>query len=140
MRLQVLDTPFGFKIINDAYNANPDSMRRAVYELVRLKGAGKTIAVLGDMLELGEGSDREHYELGKYVCNSGVDHLICFGTFSSKTLQGYGNAETGLCAQTHKEAAKLLMQFANPGDLVLVKGSRGSKMEQVIKEMMKEKG
>jgi len=140
MRLQVLDTPYGFKIINDAYNANPDSMRRAIDELVRLKGTGKTVAVLGDMLELGEGSDREHYELGKYVSNEGVDHLISFGTFSSKTLEGYGNSQRGLPAQTHQQAAKLLMELVNPGDLVLVKGSRGSRMEQVIKEIVKEQG
>ncbi|GJM16078.1 MAG: UDP-N-acetylmuramoyl-tripeptide--D-alanyl-D-alanine ligase [Thermodesulfobacteriota bacterium] len=138
MRLQVLDTPYGFKIINDAYNANPDSMRRAIDELARLKGAGQTLAVLGDMLELGEGSDREHYELGKYVSNEGVDNLISFGTFSSKTLEGYGNSQRGLLAQTHEEAAKLLMELATPGDLVLVKGSRGSRMEQVIKEIVKE--
>ncbi len=140
MRLQVLDTSDGFKIINDAYNANPDSMRRAIDELVRLKGTGKTVAVLGDMLELGEGSDKEHYELGKYVSNEGVDHLISFGTFSSKTLEGYGNSQSGLPAQTHQQAAKLLMELANPGDLVLVKGSRGSRMEQVIKEIVKEQG
>jgi len=115
-------------------------MRRAIDELVRLKGTGKTVAVLGDMLELGEGSDREHYELGKYVSNEGVDHLISFGTFSSKTLEGYGKAQNGLPAQTHQQAAKLLMELVNPGDLVLVKGSRGSRMEQVIKEIVKEQG
>ncbi|MGB3364005.1 MAG: UDP-N-acetylmuramoyl-tripeptide--D-alanyl-D-alanine ligase, partial [Thermodesulfobacteriota bacterium] len=88
MRLEVIDMPYGFKIINDAYNANPDSMRRAIDELVRLKGTGKTIAVLGDMLELGDGSEAEHNKLGKYVSKSGVDHLISFGAFSSKTLEG----------------------------------------------------
>jgi len=138
MRLEVIDTPYGFKVINDAYNANPDSMRRAIDELVRLKGTGKTIAVLGDMLELGEGSDREHYELGNYVSNQGVDHLISFGTFSSKTLEGYGSTRNGLHAQTQEEAAKLLMDLATPGDLVLVKGSRGSRMEKVIKLLIKE--
>ena len=115
-------------------------MRRAIDELTRLNGTGKTLAVLGDMLELGEGGDSEHYELGKYVLNAGVDHLISFGTFSSKTLEGYGNPQSGLPAQTHEEAAKLLMELANPGDLVLVKGSRGSRMEQVIKEIVKEQG
>lgn len=138
MRLEVIETPYGFKVINDAYNANPDSMRRAIDELVRLKGTGKTIAVLGDMLELGEGSEAEHNKLGKYVSKSGVDHLISFGTFSSKTLEGYSLAQSGLPAQTHEEAAKLLTDLANPGDLVLVKGSRGSRMEQVIKVLIKE--
>lgn len=140
MRLQVIDTSYGYKIINDAYNANPDSMKRAIDELVRLKGGGKTLAVLGDMLELGEGSDSEHYELGKYVRNTGVDHLISFGTFSSKTLEGFGKGPSGIPASTHEEAANLLKDLVTPGDLVLVKGSRGSKMEQVIKEIVKEQG
>lgn len=138
MRLQVVDTPYGFKIINDAYNANPDSMRRAIDELVRLKGNGNTVAVLGDMLELGEGSNAEHIKLGRYVSDQGVGNLISFGTFSSKTLEGYGCSQSGLPAQTHKEAAELLMDLTKPGDLVLVKGSRGSKMEQVIKALIKE--
>lgn len=138
MRLQVQDTPYGFKIINDAYNANPDSMKKAIDELVRLKGAGKTIAVLGDMLELGEGSETEHIKLGEYASKSGVNNLITFGKFSSNTLQGYGNLETGAIAQTHEAAAKLLTELANPSDLILVKGSRGSRMEQVIKALLKE--
>lgn len=138
MRLQVLDTPCGFKVINDAYNANPDSMKKAIDELVRLKGAGKTIAVLGDMLELGEGSESEHLKLGNYASKSGVDYLISFGKFSNKTLDGYSNVESGLPVQTHEEAANLLMELANPADLILVKGSRGSRMEQVIKALLKE--
>lgn len=138
MRLQVLNTTYGFKIINDAYNANPDSMRRAIDELVRLKGEGNTVAVLGDMLELGDGSESEHLELGAYASESGVDHLISFGAFSGKTLEGYINSGKGLPAQTHEEAAKLVMELARPGDLVLVKGSRGSRMERVIKEIIEE--
>ncbi len=138
MRLQVLDTTYGFKIINDAYNANPDSMKRAIDELVRLKGDGNTLAVLGDMLELGDGSEMEHLELGAYASKSGVDHLISFGAFSGKTLEGYINSRKGLPAQTHEEAAKLVLELARPGDLVLVKGSRGSRMERVIKEIIEE--
>jgi len=138
MRLQVLDTTYGFKIINDAYNANPDSMKRAIDELVRLKGDGNTLAVLGDMLELGEGSEKEHNELGHYASRLGVDHLISFGAFSGKTLEGYKNSRKGFPAQTHEEAAKLVLELAEPGDLVLVKGSRGSRMEQVIKEIIEE--
>ena len=137
MRLQVLDTPYGFKIINDAYNANPDSMRRAVDELVRLKGGGNTVAVLGDMLELGEGSEEEHYQLGKYVLNSGVDNLISYGSFSNRTLDGYVNSKKGLPAKSHTEAAQLVLELTKPGDLVLIKGSRGSRMEQIINEILK---
>ena len=138
MRLEVLDTPYGFKVINDAYNANPDSMKRAVDELVRLCGQGKTIAVLGDMLELGEGSESEHFGLGKYLIDSGVNNIIAFGKFSPNLLEGYGDLSNGFRVDTHKDAAEILIDLATPGDLVLVKGSRGSKMELVINELQGE--
>jgi len=138
MRLEVLDTPFGFKVINDAYNANPDSMRRAIDELVRLKGGGKAIAVLGDMLELGGTSELEHREIGKYLSTSGVDGVITYGSFAANTLEGAGSSISGFQVKTHQEAAKLLIDKAEPNDLVLVKGSRGSKMEQVIKGLLEE--
>ncbi len=135
MRLEVLNTPYGFKVINDAYNANPDSMKRAVDELVRLSGKGKTIAILGDMLELGEGSESEHFGLGRYLLDSGVNKVIAYGRFSPNLLKGYGDSDNGLFARTHQEAADLLVDLVGPGDLVLVKGSRGSRMELVIKEI-----
>jgi len=138
MRLEVLDTPYGFKIINDAYNSNPDSMKRAIDELVRLKGEGKGIAVLGDMLELGDGSEHEHLGIGKYLSSSGVDGVIVFGKFAPKILEGCNNSASGLLATTHEEAAKMLIDLAKPEDLVLVKGSRGSRMELVIKALLKE--
>ena len=138
MRLQVLDTPFGFKVINDAYNANPDSMKRAIDELVRLKGGGKAIAVLGDMLELGETSEYEHREIGKYLSASGVEQVLAYGSLAANILEGTGNSISGFHVRTHQEAAKMLIDMAEPNDLVLVKGSRGSTMEQVIKVLLEE--
>jgi len=138
MRLQVLDTPFGFKVINDAYNANPDSMKRAIDELVRLKGGGKAIAVLGDMLELGETSEYEHREIGKYLSASGVEQVLAYGSLAANILEGTGNSISGFHVKTHQEAAKMLIDTAEPNDLVLVKGSRGSTMEQVIKVLLEE--
>ena len=138
MRLQVLDTPFGFKVINDAYNANPDSMKRAIDELVRLKGGGKAIAVLGDMLELGEASEYEHREIGKYLSVSGVDDVITYGKYAANILDGASNSTNCFHAKTHQDAAKILIDTAKPNDLVLLKGSRGSRMEQVIKGLIEE--
>ncbi len=138
MRLEVLDTPFGFKVINDAYNANPDSMKRAIDELVRLCAGGKTIAVLGDMLELGEGSSSEHEKIGEYLCAQGVHKVIAYGKFSPDLLKGFANSADRHSAATHQEAASMLLDLASPGDLVLLKGSRGSRMELVMKELLKE--
>ena len=125
-------------MINDAYNANPDSMKRAIDELVRLKGQGRAVAVLGDMLELGEASKYEHREIGKYLSASGVDHVIAYGAYAENILEGTGNLIDTTHVMTHQEATKLLIDKAAPNDLVLVKGSRGSKMEQVIKGLLKE--
>jgi len=138
MRLQVLDTAFGFKVINDSYNANPDSMKRAIDELVRLKGRGRAIAVLGDMLELGTMSEAEHREIGEYLSTCGVDDVIAYGTYAANILEGTGNLTAGFHVKTHQEAAELLIEKAQPNDLVLVKGSRGSTMEQVIKGLLEE--
>lgn len=138
MRLQILDTPFGFKVINDAYNANPDSMKCAIDELVRLKGGGKAIAVLGDMLELGEASEHEHREIGKYLSVSGVDDVITYGKYAANILDGASNSTNCFHAKTHQDAARILIDTAKPNDLVLLKGSRGSRMEQVIKGLIEE--
>lgn len=138
MRLEVMDTPFGFKVINDTYNANPDSMRRAIEELARLKGSGKGIAVLGDMLELGNVSESEHESLGAFISESKIDFLVAYGKYGSHVLRGItAKTETAL-AETHDEAADILIRTAKAGDLVLVKGSRGMKMENVIQRLFKE--
>jgi len=135
MRLEVVDTPYGFSVINDAYNANPDSVRRAIDELVRLKGDGRTVAVLGDMLELGDASEEEHRAIGEYLSASGVDYVITYGRFGSSVLDSVSNGTSGVHAATHVEAADALSRFAGSGDLVLVKGSRGMRMEEVIKNL-----
>jgi UDP-N-acetylmuramoyl-tripeptide--D-alanyl-D-alanine ligase len=138
MRLEVMDTPLGFKIINDTYNANPDSMRRGIEELVRLKGSAKAIAVLGDMLELGGATETEHRSLGDFLYESNVDFVITYGKYGKHILEGSLGRVKGTFAETHDEAAAILIKIAKPGDLVLVKGSRGTRMENVIQSLFKE--
>jgi len=136
MRLEILESPSGFRVINDTYNANPDSMRSAIDELMAHKGPGKVIAVLGDMLELGENSAGEHYGVGEYLSASGVDYLIACGEFGRAILEGAGGGPDAFYASSHDEAAKIVMEIAKPGDLVLVKGSRGIRMEEVTKKLV----
>lgn len=136
MRLEVLESPSGFRVINDTYNANPDSMRSAIDELMSHKGAGGAIAVLGDMLELGEKSESEHYGLGEYLSASGVDYVIACGNFGRAMLEGAGEGSNGFYASSIDEAAKIVNEIARPGDLVLVKGSRGMRMEEVTKKLV----
>lgn len=138
MRLEVLRTPFGFRIINDAYNANPDSMRAALDELAgHRRGKTKTVAVLGDMLELGEGSEREHELIGEHVSQLGLDMVVAMGEFSQSLASAVRGQTVCHVAKSPQEAATLLLEVCGEDDVVLVKGSRGMKMETVIQALYK---
>ncbi len=133
MRLEVIRTPFGFRIINDSYNANPDSMRAALDELVaHRRGKAKAVAVLGDMLELGESSEREHQLIGEHVSQLGLDVVVAMGEFSRSLVSSVRGQTACHVAENPHEAAALLLDVCREDDLVLVKGSRGMKMEAVI--------
>lgn len=136
MRLEVVESPAGFRVINDSYNANPDSMRSALNELMGLRGKGRAIAVVGDMLELGEMSESEHFGLGQYLSESGVDYVVACGNFGRTVLEGAGGKANGFYAGSHEEAARAVKEIARPGDLVLVKGSRGMRMEEITKRLV----
>jgi UDP-N-acetylmuramoyl-tripeptide--D-alanyl-D-alanine ligase len=129
-RLEVMDA-CGLKILNDTYNANSDSMRRAIDALGDIPGAGKRVAVLGDMLELGAAGDAEHKAIGRYLQQSSVDMLFTFG----ERAQLFGREAPGLF-QGHFESRETLLDallnVLQEGDLVLFKGSRGMKLEQVV--------
>ncbi len=137
MRLEILELN-GVKIINDAYNANPDSTKAALQVLMEMGGARK-IAILGDMLELGKMAETAHKKVGKAAYEAGVDLLATVGELGS--LIGTGAFEAGLPAdriynyQTAKEAANGLKNVLKAGDVVLVKGSRGMRMEGFIETL-----
>jgi UDP-N-acetylmuramoyl-tripeptide--D-alanyl-D-alanine ligase len=121
----------GITVLNDTYNSNPDSVAAALEVLGTLRTAGKKIAVLADMLELGTKAVQEHQKVGKAVTATGVTHLLTFGTLSKDTCDA---ASTSF--KQHYELknvlAEQLAQLLAPGDVVLIKGSRGMKMEEVV--------
>src|SRR6266480_7450270 len=132
-RLQIKEIR-GVQFIDDSYNANPDSMKAALRTLVELDADGKRIAVLGEMRELGEESARDHREVGETAAELGVDQLITIGDMAAAIAEAARNAglpNTSVVRST-SEAAQLLGEIAAPGDLVLVKGSRGARTEHVI--------
>lgn len=128
----------GRTVLADYYNANPASMEAALVTLISLKSNKKAIAVLGDMLELGDTSAEAHRELGRTAARLGVDIIITVGTLMKHTAEGAIEAglprERVLETQTHAEAAELVRKLSRPGDVVLVKGSRGMKMEKILEE------
>ena len=119
--------------VNDAYNANPASMKEAVDTLVTLTG-GRKIAVLGGMLELGDWAEKEHEKIGTYLADKKVDILIALGDearFMAKAAKAAGMNEV-YTVTTHAEAAAVLRRIMRQGDTVLLKGSRSFAMEKIL--------
>jgi len=123
-------------LINDAYNANPKSMRLGIETLQNLSTQGKRILVAADMLELGKEAPGFHYEIGALAAESGLDYLLAVGELSKNIYEGAkAKSKDGFKAmwfKTAKEAAESLLKIAKPKDAILVKGSRAMKMEEVV--------
>ena len=132
-RLQIKEIG-GVHFLDDSYNANPDSMKAALRTLVELDTEGKRIAVLGEMRELGTESERGHREVGETAATLGVDELITIGNAAELIAQGARAAGLDKISsvQSTREAAELLGEIAGLGDLVLIKGSRAARTEEVI--------
>lgn len=132
----------GIIYINDAYNANPDSMRAAIDHLCRLNlGKGRRIALLADMLELGEFAEEEHRSLGEYIAGKPVDYCYLYGPLSRFILEGI-KAHRQHTVQAkhfsdHQEMAADIGRKILPGDALLFKGSRGMRMEKVLNHLVK---
>src|SRR5881398_3053322 len=134
-RLQVKEVR-GVQFLDDSYNANPDSMKAALRTLVELDTDGKRIAVLGEMRELGDESERGHLEVGETAAALRVDHLIAIGTVAAAIARAAERAglEKTRAVTSASEAAGILAEIAEPGDLVLIKGSRVARTERVMEE------
>ncbi|MGB9475402.1 MAG: UDP-N-acetylmuramoyl-tripeptide--D-alanyl-D-alanine ligase [Candidatus Udaeobacter sp.] len=132
-RLQVKEIR-GVQFLDDSYNANPDSMKAALRTLVELDADGQRIAVLGEMRELGDESERAHREVGETAAGLRVDHLIAIGSVAASIAEAAKQAglQNSSTVASTAEAAELLTEVAAPGDLVLIKGSRLARTEQVI--------
>ena len=135
MRMQSCEIA-GVRWINDAYNANPDSMRAALRALAARPCRGRRVAVLGDMLELGVESERWHRTVGVEAARLRLDMLITVGPQSrwmaeEAIAKGMSAAAVAVCDDAAQAAAALQARF-HPGDCVLLKGSRGMKMELLL--------
>jgi UDP-N-acetylmuramoyl-tripeptide--D-alanyl-D-alanine ligase len=138
-RLQIKEIN-GVQFLDDSYNANPDSMKAALQTLVELDADGKKIAVLGEMRELGKETERGHEEVGEAAAAFGVDHLIGIGEMGaiiSRAAKKAGLEKSSVVGST-SEAAELLLNMAAPGDLILIKGSRLARTEDVIEAFAKQ--
>ncbi len=136
-RANVVETAGGYRIIDDTYNASPASMDAALRTLASMD-AQRRIAVLGDMLELGDFAGTTHRAVGKVAAESGISVLVTVGDLGQAIATGaHTSGFTGEIVQvkTSDDAAELLKTRVQSGDLVLVKGSRGMKMEKVVEAL-----
>ncbi len=138
-RMQRVDAPGGVVLLDDTYNANPQSMEAALVSLARLRAGGRGIAVLGSMGELGEESAPAHAELGRRVASLGLDFLFALGEYA--VLVADTAVKAGMdpkrvhAGKDHADLALRIAAILEPGDWVLVKGSRAMQMERVVERL-----
>lgn len=126
-------------LIDDSYNANLDSMRAGIAALASIGRDSQRIAVLGEMLELGEDSQSLHQQVGALIADAGVETLIGLGTDAHYYLEGAPDVPKREVAADPQDAARLALEHAKDGAVVLVKGSFGSQSWQVA-DILREKG
>jgi UDP-N-acetylmuramoyl-tripeptide--D-alanyl-D-alanine ligase len=129
LRGEIVELPGGVTVVNDCYNANPMSMRAALKHLAETP-AQRRMAVLGTMAELGGASEAFHREIGEEAAALGIDVLVTVGAPALPYGQGF-DGET-YAVPTPEEAAALIEELAQPGDRVLIKGSRSAGLERVL--------
>lgn len=129
----------GITVIEDCYNASPDSMRASLDVLAKMECKGRRIAVLGDMLELGPYSEPMHRQIGEYAADK-ADIIFCYGIESKAIYRGaFAKFLEEIYYYDNKDSlAEELSQIQKEGDVVLFKASRGMKLEEVINKVYKE--
>ncbi len=144
LHMQLSNFYNGIKILNDSYNANPISVKSALETLSEVAQNNRKIAILGDMLELGEKTDFYHREVGKEVTELSIDTLITVGRggkIIAQSSKEKGMAEERVFSFEKNEKrilAKKLLNLTKPGDFILLKGSREMKMEEILEFWQKE--
>lgn len=133
-RMEIIRLADDITVINDTYNANPTSMEIALKTLAQLRGKGRGIAVLGDMLELGEAAETYHRQVGSLIKALRLNATILTGAYAhtvaaSAREKGAAGVAVSI-ADTHEEIARQLDRMARPHDWILFKGSRGMRMER----------
>lgn len=139
LRQRLIQVPGKYTIIDDTYNASPDSMRASINVLADLPENGKKIIVFGDMFELGADSERYHYEVGQYLADKKIDALVVVGERAQSIMQAVKDAESNIKCYSFKdngEVALYLLSVMMPEDVVLIKGSHGMNLSEIVSNLM----
>jgi len=137
-RGEVLHFKDGFTVINDSYNSNPTALLSMAATLVEGAGSSRKIVVAGEMLELGENEKAIHRETGEKLGRSGIDKLIGVRGLATELVEGakHSGVSYAVFAVDSDSAGDLLVQEIRPGDVVLIKGSRGVRTEKVLEKLL----
>ncbi|MGM0846741.1 MAG: UDP-N-acetylmuramoyl-tripeptide--D-alanyl-D-alanine ligase [Bacillota bacterium] len=140
MRMEMIEGKRGEKILNDAYNASPTSMRAAISLLSGLQGYSKKILVAGDMLELGPNEEAYHYEVGLDIQRGEIDCVFTYGSLSNHLAKGAAEMigeEKVFSFENKQDLTDKLKSSLQGDEIVLFKASRGMKLEEVIEQLTK---
>ena len=137
-RMNIKQMPGGIHLIDDTYNANPESMKAAFATLKTMRAGARGVVVIGDMLELGAQAQTLHRKVGAHAARSTISRLYAYGEFAAEVT--VGAQDEGMQPQdtfegTHDEIVEDLKNWLQPGDWLLVKGSRGMAMEKVVRKL-----
>jgi UDP-N-acetylmuramoyl-tripeptide--D-alanyl-D-alanine ligase len=140
-RMEVVDRADGVTVVNDSYNANPESVRAAIEALAAMSAGRRAWAVLGEMLELGAASTEEHDRVGRLARGSGVARVVAVGegaraVHDGAVAAGAGDGEESVLVPDVSAAVALLEAQLRPGDVVLVKASRGAGLDRVAAALL----
>jgi UDP-N-acetylmuramoyl-tripeptide--D-alanyl-D-alanine ligase len=135
MRFKPVKAKEGYTVVDDSYNANPSSVKWAITTLSNLPCSGKRMAILGDMKELGDKTSYYHGELGKLLKKSNVDKVILIGEEVKEVLKEMDNGRAKLFEDKGSLIEYVKQQIAE-GDVVLIKGSRAAKMEEIVEALI----
>ncbi|MCM1496203.1 MAG: UDP-N-acetylmuramoyl-tripeptide--D-alanyl-D-alanine ligase [Bacteroides sp.] len=136
MRQNIIQLENRFTIIDDTYNASPDSMRASLDVLCHMETQGKRVAVLGDMFDLGENSQSYHYEIGEFLSKLPINELVAVGERAKWISQAVKESKAGISIcefSENEEAVMYLLATLMPGDIVLIKGSNGMHMNEIVR-------
>ena len=142
-RMEITALAGGIHLVNDTYNANPNSVGVAIETLGALKGKGRGILVLGDMLELGDHTEKAHKQIGVMAARAGLAGLYATGDFAGHVADGAAGAgmdSKKIFTGTKEALMEVLKDHLGPGDWVLIKGSRRMAMDQVVDKLRNEMG
>lgn len=130
-----------YTLIDDTYNASPDSMKASLNVLSQMEGSGRKIAVLADMLELGDQTKEYHYEVGTFIGDKNIDEVYAVGNLSQYIINGINDSTTDMVTcmfDNNGELLQYLQETIAGGDIVLLKGSNGMCLKNVVNSLLNE--